>query len=65
MPSTEHLYGIRQGIQLRRDPLILATVSRDFTRFLLGGRSYHFYYNEHPSIEITGYTPATAGVSVV
>ena len=36
MPSTEHLYGIRQGIQLRRDPLILATVSRDFMRFLLG-----------------------------
>ena len=36
MPSTEHLYGIRQGIQLRRDPLILATVSRDSMRFLLG-----------------------------
>ena len=36
MPSTEYLYGIRQGIQLRRDPVILATVSRDFMRFLLG-----------------------------
>ena len=36
MPSTEHLYGIRQGIQLRREPLILATVSRDFRRFLFG-----------------------------
>ena len=35
MLSTQHPYGIRQGIQSRRDPPILATVSRDFMRFLL------------------------------